>query len=67
MRFVKIVFLVDVVGGDARARAPNSSKNAVSVILNFFMENPPSDSRIVRFSSPRHNEFATRTCYAGCS
>src|SRR5713101_4141913 len=60
MRFVKIVFLVNAGCAEARARAPSSRENAVTVIPNFFMENLPCVLRIVRFSCPRHNEFATR-------
>src|SRR5882762_9645484 len=59
MRFVKMVFLVNAGCAGASARAPSSRKNAVTVIPNFFMENLPSDARIVRLSCPRHNEFAT--------
>src|SRR6266478_5236199 len=64
MRFVKMVFLVSACRAEAIAMASSSRKNAVTVIPNFVMEKPPSDSRIVRFCSPRHNEIATRAGHA---
>src|SRR5260370_2651069 len=42
MRFVKRVILVDARCAETSDRAPSSSKNAVTAIPNFLMENLPS-------------------------
>src|ERR1700680_2638797 len=64
MRFVKIVLLVSGGFSEASESAPSNRKHEVTVNPNFLMENLPSDSRIVRFSRPRHNEFAATAGHA---